>query len=183
LTPDQIQELVNHALAEAPHEACGLIAGTLSPVDNVGSAHLILPLPNAASTPQTQYEAAPDALLRAYQRIDAEKLALIGVYHSHPTSPPIPSTDDIRQAARNTPHAAHLIISLKDSRAALKAWHIQPDSVQAIDLLTGSQPTQQEAPLSNVQKYAIIIAAGLAVLILWWISFSLLPPAPPIPTS
>lgn len=181
LTQQQVQAIVNHALSEAPHEACGLLAGTCS--DDSGRARLILPLPNQAESPRTQYSVPPGALLEAYQTIDAQGLSFLGGYHSHPGSPPIPSPDDVREAERNSPGAVHLIISLKDSRPALKAWQITPGSVQPVELLIGVQPAPPNVPLSNLQKYAIIIVAVLAVLVLWWISFSLLPPAPPIPTS
>lgn len=175
-----VEQLIAHAEADAPHEACGFILG-----DAAGNAQELLPLPNAADSPCTQFLVPPDALLAAYQYIEASQWQLISVYHSHPASPPIPSPDDIRAAEHNLPQVAHLIISLQTHHPRLKAWHIQPDDIHPLPLHIGDVPltpdTATEPPLTHAQKYAIIIAMGVALVILWWVAFTLLPPAPVIP--
>jgi len=98
--------LVNQLLTEAQHhpevEVCGLIGRSSD------GSHCY-PVANIAEHPQTRF------LLDPKQQIDADKQmrergeALYAIYHSHPTSPPVPSASDQRLA--EYPGVLYLIIS------------------------------------------------------------------------
>ena len=176
LSIEQVNAILAHLVSEAPNEACGLIAGKGSTTSR------IIPVKNAAPNPQSHYRMDSADLLRAYKSIEAEGLDCIAVYHSHPKSEPLPSQEDIREAESNTSSLIHLIISLKPPQARLQAWHIQIGQVDEVELLIGSEESENVPKLSQMQIGSIILATLFAVLLLLAISFSLLPPAPPIPT-
>ena len=176
LSIEHVDAIVAHALSEAPNEACGLIAG------KGAKASKIIPVTNAAPNPQSHYQMDAAELLRAYKSIEAEGLDCIVVYHSHPKSEPLPSQEDIREAETNTSSLIHLIVSLKPPKARLQAWRIQIGQVDEVELLIGSEESENVPKLSQMQIGSIILATVFAVLLLLAISFSLLPPAPPIPT-
>ena len=135
-----------------------------------------------SATPETHFEMEATALLKAYKAMDAAGMELIAVYHSHPNSNPIPSQTDIREAMRNMPNAYQLIVSLKQEQAQLQVWHIHNGQVDRVELLVGNEKSRAMQPLSRAQIIAILLATFFAVGLLLLISFSLLPPAPPLPT-
>lgn len=173
--PYQIaRQIADHAQAGYPNEVCGLLAGNR---DRISSA---IPITNIAGTPQTHYEINPSDQIKALKQIDKDGLEWLGIYHSHPKSPPIPSPTDIADSTDST--LKHIIVSLKDSKPKLKAWQIYETSVIPIDLIFDTQSAVNDAhePLSNSQKTAIILTSILCVILMLMISFTLLPPAPTI---
>jgi proteasome lid subunit RPN8/RPN11 len=176
LTHEQVQTIVNYARAGAPQEVCGLIGG------QVGIAQQIFPIPNRSATPETHFEMEAKSLLKAYKAMDAVGMELIAVYHSHPNSNPIPSQTDIREVMRNMPNAYQLIVSLKQEQAQIQVWHIHDGQVDRVELLVGNEKSRAMQPLSRAQIIAILLATFFALGLLLLISFSLLPPAPPLPT-
>jgi [CysO sulfur-carrier protein]-S-L-cysteine hydrolase len=177
LSIEQVDAIVAHALTDAPKEACGLIAGKAE------KATSLFPIKNAAANSQSHYQMDATELLRAYKSIEADGLDCIAIYHSHPKSEPLPSQEDVHAAELNTPNTIHLIVSLKPPKARLQAWRIQPArQADKVELLIGTEPSQNVPKLSQLQVWSIILATVFAVLLLLAISFSLLPPAPPIPS-
>lgn len=176
LTQEQVQTIVNHARAGAPQEVCGLIVGQM------GIAQHIFPIPNRSATPETHFEMEAIALLKVYKTMDTAGMELIAVYHSHPNSNPIPSQKDIREVMRNMPNTNQLIVSLKQQQAQLQVWHVHDGQVDRVELLVGNGKSRTTQPLSRAQIIAIFLATFFAVGLLLLISFSLLPPAPPLPT-
>src|SRR5258708_4490971 len=96
--------MVAQALAERPNECCGLLAGT------GGRAVSRYPLVNAAQFPAIEYLSEPRSMFAADRAIRAAGLDVVTVYHSHPTSPPVPSKKDI--ASNYSESVMNLIISL-----------------------------------------------------------------------
>ena len=97
-------QLLHLAQISPDHEVCGLIGSK-----NGFPTHCY-PIKNSAEYPQQRF------LLDAWQQISAmAKMRELGedlfaIYHSHPTSPALPSTNDLELAAY--PEALYLIISL-----------------------------------------------------------------------
>ncbi len=175
LTHDQARAVADHARRAAPQEACGLIAGV------GGRAARIIPIPNAAADPLRRYDMEPAALVRAMFDIQRERLQLIGIYHSHPHSDPVPSSVDIDRAAY--PDAAYLIVSLRAPQPQFAAWRIQRRRVERVDLCVGAAPPDADAaaPLSSAGRAAVLMAVAVAFVFLIVLSLALLPPAPPLP--
>jgi len=112
------QAMVEQAAAERPNECCGLLAGTLGGA--VVRAMRRFPLVNAAKTPATEYLSEPRSMFAADRAIRAAGLDVVAVYHSHPTSPPVPSKKDI--ASNYSDWVMNLIISLESGQPEMRAW-------------------------------------------------------------
>jgi proteasome lid subunit RPN8/RPN11 len=91
ISPTVIAEMLAHARAEAPRECCGLLIGKGESVSRSVRAK------NLDAT-ATRYLIAPDDHFAAIRAARAEGLEVIGAYHSHPSSAPIPSATDIAEA-------------------------------------------------------------------------------------
>lgn len=172
LTDPQAQAIIEHARADAPNEACGLVIGRQNRVSE------IIHIPNTAADPQHQYRMDDKALVTTLSRLEARGLELLGIYHSHPAGDPLPSPTDIRQATY--PNTPYLIVGLKNDTASLAAWKMRAGQVDAVPLHIGDTPPETPA-LSSAQKTAILLSALIAFALLIVVSLSLLPPAPLIP--
>jgi len=176
LTPEQAQTLIAHARAEAPREACGIIAGQKD------RAVEIIPIPNTAANPLHSYYMDERQLVETLSRLQARRLDLLAFYHSHPFGDPIPSRTDIEQASY--PDTPYLIVGLKGTQARLAAWSMRFGQVREVPLHIGIRPPVAESSariLSSAQKIAILLSALIAFILLIVLSLSLLPPAPLIP--
>ncbi len=111
-------DVVAHALADAPLECCGLLAGRIA--GGVGTVAARYPVRNDAAS-ATEYESNARDMLSAFRAMREGGLELLAIYHSHPTSAPVPSRRDV---ARNTygETAAHLIVSLAAPEPVARAW-------------------------------------------------------------
>ena len=112
------------ARAEYPNECCGLLAGRVE--GGVGLVARRYPLVNALASP-TEFLSESRGLLEAHKDTRRHGLEFLAVYHSHPTSAPVPSRTDL---ARNYyPDAVWLIVSLADPAAPLiRGWWLKETS-------------------------------------------------------
>lgn len=85
------QAMRRHVARRSPLEACGLLAGKGTRVE------LVLGVPNSLHSP-VRFRMEPRAQWRAFQRIEAAGLDLIGIYHSHPKGPDYLSPTDIAES-------------------------------------------------------------------------------------
>ena len=117
--------LEEHADAEAPNEACGLLAL------RDGVAERYLPCVNAAASPFRFELRAPDPSLVLDLEDDGYELA---VFHSHPTDSAKPSQTDLANIGlwENRPY---LILSRPTGELA--AWRIRVGAVEPLPLETG----------------------------------------------
>ncbi len=170
-------QIADHAEADAPIEACGLLAGESNSIKRA------IPLRNNAATPSKHFRLAPEEQLKTMKAIDEAGLDWIGIYHSHPRSAPIPSQTDI--AAALDAKLLHLIISLEHARPKLKLWRIDGNAVSPIELIFETGATDDEgSQFSTRQRVAIAVVGIASFLLLVAISLLLLPPAPelaPVP--
>ena len=120
MTRAQWQDMVDHALADAPNECCGFLRSRDGVVEEVTRA------PNERNSP-FGYEFDGATLLRVNE-LDDEGWE-VGIYHSHPRSAAEPSQTDINLA--HYPHWAYLIVSLADREAPeVRAWRIEEGRVR-----------------------------------------------------
>jgi [CysO sulfur-carrier protein]-S-L-cysteine hydrolase len=114
-------ELMAHARVELPHEACGLLAGSLAE-GRVASFH---PARNVDASP-LRYSIHPEDLVRITFAIEDAGEDLVAIFHSHTRSAAIPSATDRRAAMY--PEQFYVIATLADPDApaerALRAWRI-----------------------------------------------------------
>ncbi|HEX9739013.1 MAG TPA: M67 family metallopeptidase [Candidatus Limnocylindria bacterium] len=124
-------ELLAHAAAEAPNEACGILAGSLAD----GRATAYHPARNADASPFV-YTVHPDDLVRIVLGIEDAGQDLVAIFHSHIQSPAVPSPTDRRQA--RYPDAFYLLATLLDPDVvpmqALRAWRIRNGDATEVPL-------------------------------------------------
>lgn len=127
-------DLLAHARAEVPNEACGLLSGSLAG----GEATNFHPARNAEASP-LRYNVHPDDLVRIIFAIEDAGEDLVAIFHSHTRSPAIPSATDRREAMY--PDAFYLLASLSDPDAAperaLRAWRIHGGQSFEVPLTIG----------------------------------------------
>ena len=122
VVPDGIRrQLEEHAAAEAPNEACGLIAF------RGGIAERYLPGTNAAASP-FRFELDPESPEDFFLEDEGYELA---VFHSHPTDSARPSRTDIENVGL---WAARPYLILSRSTGELAAWRISNGSVEPLEL-------------------------------------------------
>jgi proteasome lid subunit RPN8/RPN11 len=113
--------MVEHAVAELPNEACGLLAGP------GGSFADFFPMTNADHSAVT-YRLDPREQIRVFNDIEDRGWELAGIFHSHTHTEAYPSPTDRAQAFY--PEAAYLLVSLSDrSRPVLRAFTIRDGEV------------------------------------------------------
>ncbi|HUZ84865.1 MAG TPA: M67 family metallopeptidase [Gaiellales bacterium] len=110
--------VIAHARAGVPNEACGLLAGLDGRVERFFPAESDQPSPY-------YYRIESRDQIRIMNEIDAAGLDLIGIYHSHVSSPPYPSRTDSEQAF--WPDAVYVIVSLAGGGAEIKGYRLSPD--------------------------------------------------------
>lgn len=168
-------QIVLHALDEAPREACGLIAG------RDGLAKTVISMPNVAQQPRYAYEMDHRAFVDAMFDLQRQNLSLIGIYHSHPDSPPLPSQEDLRLAYY--PEVEYLIVSLQKARPELAAWRIRDGVVDAASLQFASEvmrAQQAATPVDRELTPPILISAAFTFIMVIVVAIALLPPPPPL---
>lgn len=91
IVPLDIQdEILLDGQRRYPEEACGLLFGTFD--GRRGTIERYLSVSNHAEAPQHAFELDPAVWVRSC--FDPQ---LLGVYHTHPGTPPLPSPEDLRQ--------------------------------------------------------------------------------------
>ena len=124
-------EMVVHAFAGLPDEACGLLAGTNG--GGPARATRFFPMANADHSRVT-YRLEAKEQLQVFNRIEDEGLDLVGIFHSHTHAEAYPSETDRRQAFY--PEAHYLLVSLADrNNPELRAFTIRDGQVDEQDVV------------------------------------------------
>jgi proteasome lid subunit RPN8/RPN11 len=100
-------QIVAHARADHPDEACGVVAGP------AGSdrPERFIPMLNAARSP-TFYEFDSGDLLKLYRGMDDRDEEPVVVYHSHTATEAYPSRTDVTYASE--PNAHYVLVSTRE---------------------------------------------------------------------
>jgi len=119
-------EMVAQAQAELPNECCGLLGGCIEKTGAgpIGRVWRRFPLVNAAASP-SEYLSEPKSMFAAEKARRDEAIDFLAVYHSHPTSRPVPSAIDL--ARSYSPDVMNLIISLQSSAPEMRGWWLLTD--------------------------------------------------------
>jgi proteasome lid subunit RPN8/RPN11 len=124
------EAMIAQARAELPNECCGFLAGRIIPNSQspVGIIMQRFPLVNSADDPGRRYEAEAGSLFQAWRDSREHELDILAIYHSHPTSDPIPSRVD--QELSYWPEVVSLIISLKADDPCVRGWWVTESGFQ-----------------------------------------------------
>ncbi len=127
LIPRELYEqIIDHAVQEAPNECVGLIAS------RDGEAIEIYPARNAAASP-LRFEIDGAEQIRFHNEIEAAGLDLGAIYHSHTRTEPRPSQTDINFAA-GWPGVLWVIVGLGENEPEVRTWLIDDGRVSEVEL-------------------------------------------------
>ncbi len=124
ITAEQLEQITEHAIRDAPNECCGLIAVRDGVVTRVLEAE------NEAASP-LRFEISGKALLTLIDEIEDAGDELGAIYHSHTRSAPYPSQTDINFAA-GWPGIEWLIVGTVDSPPEVRSYLI--DGAEVTDV-------------------------------------------------
>jgi proteasome lid subunit RPN8/RPN11 len=121
------EEMVSHALEDAPDECCGMVSA------RDGEAVEVYRITNSAHSP-LRYEMDPREQLKIeFGEIYDKDLEVGVVYHSHTRSAPYPSQTDINLATH--PDAVYVIVGVKDpNQPEVKGYTIRDGEVAEVAL-------------------------------------------------
>lgn len=102
-----VDEMVAHARADHPDEACGIVAG---PAGADRPTRLVR-MTNAERSP-TFYRFDSVEQLKLYRELDARDEEVVVVYHSHTATEAYPSRTDVSYAGE--PQAHYLLVSTRE---------------------------------------------------------------------
>src|SRR5262245_26943952 len=121
--------MVAQAAAELPNECCGLLGGSKT-ADGQLQANTVHPLVNAAASP-TAYESEPRSMFQAMRALRKSCQDVVAIYHSHPSSPPVPSRHDL--ALSWGKQIVNLIISLQTAQPEVRGWWLTATDYREAD--------------------------------------------------
>ena len=126
---EHLWDIRAHAESTYPDECCGLLLGKIAQdsktlveviaTENVWSAE------TAENFQRSHYAIAPEIMLKAQKSARDRQLNIIGIYHSHPDHPAIPSECDRVYAWYEY---SYIIVSVQQGKASdLKSWSLDND--------------------------------------------------------
>lgn len=120
LQKEHLQAMIDHALADAPVECCGVLAGKDGNVASVERAR------NREGSPY-RFSIDPLEFKRLSDRLEEAGLEVLGTYHSHTGSEAVVSPTDIRMLGPLFgPPYCHFVIGVKDrDRPVARVWQIE----------------------------------------------------------
>ena len=137
---DAHREAINrHAVADHPEECCGLLLGTFGD-EGRKVVRDLLPISNAreADARHNRFLIGPMEMLRGEREARARGLDVVGIYHSHPDCPAVPSQFDLDHA---WPVYSYIIVTARAAGAGqMLSWELRDDrsgfDAEAVEALT-----------------------------------------------
>ena len=128
---EDYEKILEHAQAELPNEACGLIAGVdIAELREIQKVYLLTNIDHS----DEHFSLDPREQLNAVKDMRANHLKPLGNWHSHPASPARQSEEDKRLSYDKS--ASYMILSLEKREApVLKSFHFE-DGVSTEEELT-----------------------------------------------
>ena len=121
VSDETLDAMHEHALKDFPNECVGFFYGEGNEKTKYVAEYL--PLKNSKSGDQRRrFEIDPKDYLNAEKYAMEKNQTLLGVYHSHPLHPAIPSKYDLRRAV---PFFSYIIASVNESKVAeTTSWQL-----------------------------------------------------------
>jgi proteasome lid subunit RPN8/RPN11 len=135
--PERLREqMLAHALADAPNECCGVIGVAPDGSRRALSVHAAA---NVAASP-LRFEIDGLEVLRLIEQIESEGLQLGAIYHSHTRTAPYPSQTDINFAA-GWPGVEWVILGVADRESPqVRSYLIDGPHVSEVPMQDGEVP-------------------------------------------
>lgn len=126
--PEHIQTMQRYVAAQAPLEACGLLAGK----QDSDTVEAVLMVRNAEQSP-VRFRMDAQEQYNAFNWIEAHDFDLLGIFHSHPSGPETVSPTDIDEAAYAV---VHVIWSCTEQNWKARGFWIENRQVTKVTLQT-----------------------------------------------
>lgn len=127
LSQESLESIHAHGVATYPFEGCGLLFGRAESGLNVVDA--IFPVPNrweVEEEKRVRFRISDGDMLRAELAAAEQDLDIVGIFHSHPDSPPVASPRDLAWAA--WPGHSYLITQVSQRRPGeSRSWQLLED--------------------------------------------------------
>ncbi len=157
LSPDHLQTIRAHAQSTYPEECCGLLLGTqnqdanqtieLWQATNAWNAEAAELLGGSPSDRHHRFWIDPEELLTVHNYARDRQLDVIGVYHSHPDHPAVPSEWDRAIAWEGY---SYIIVSVEQGSAKdLLCWRLNVELQFQPEPLTLTTPHTSSPSHSN----------------------------------
>jgi proteasome lid subunit RPN8/RPN11 len=126
IIPQSVLDRIHqHGEQAYPEEGAGLLLGKINGPDHQVSEILTLDNVREAGARHTRYQLSPKDYLLGEEEADRLGLEMVGVFHSHPDHPNLPSVFD-RQWA--WPNFSYLITSVVEGNAVnSRSWRLNED--------------------------------------------------------
>ncbi|HTQ66242.1 MAG TPA: M67 family metallopeptidase [Puia sp.] len=132
--------MVEDAVKTFPDECCGFMFGVEDEDGNRIITEMLVVDNSKPGDKTRRFEISPLDYLKAEQYAEDKNWILLGIYHSHPKHPAIPSEHD-RKAAQ--PYFSYTIISVMDKDTiAIKSWRLNEEEQFDEEKLIDFQFTQ-----------------------------------------
>ncbi len=125
LTEEQHSQIQAHGEKTYPYEGAGLMLGLIE--ENGRHVHQLIFLENAKEMAEqhNRYLITAEDILQAEQQAASQGLSILGVFHSHPDHPNLPSDFDREYAI---PWYSYLITSINQGQASgSRCWRLEDD--------------------------------------------------------
>ncbi len=126
IQPAAKELLLNDAVQAFPDECCGFLFGAEDQHGNRSISKIQIVINAKEGDKRRRFVIAPLDYIRAEQYAEENNLLLLGVYHSHPNHPAIPSEHD-RVAAQ--PYFSYIIVSVLEGKIGpLRSWRLNDET-------------------------------------------------------
>ena len=129
-----LEEMITHAREALPNECCGLLAGRVA--NEIGIATVRFAIVNDLASPTAYHTNAAD-LFAAFRTMRAAGTEVLAVYHSHPSSAPIPSRRDVEENTYGET-VVHLIVGWARVKPEVRGWWLMQNEFREAAFVLGA---------------------------------------------
>jgi proteasome lid subunit RPN8/RPN11 len=124
LADELAAQIAREGEAVYPDECCGILLGLLDDHDELRAVTKLLPQTNRRESREKfhRFRIEAEDFLLAEQTARRERLEVLGIYHSHPDHPAVPSENDREHAL---PFYSYFIVSIEAGKATTQhSWRL-----------------------------------------------------------
>ncbi|MCX8203630.1 MAG: M67 family metallopeptidase [Nitrososphaeria archaeon] len=116
-----VEEMRSHLASVYPEEGCGLLVGRV--VNGVREVERLVPMRNVYNgSRRNRYSIDPLEYVKVEREAAERGEVVLGVYHSHPDYPAVPSSHDLEHAV---PEFTYVIVSISGRDVkGISAWRL-----------------------------------------------------------
>ena len=140
ISATQLKIIYSHAEAIYPEECCGILIGILKR-DRTKSVVEVIPTINdwqgsadeVSRTKHSRYIIPAQAIFQAQKRAESLQLEIVGFFHSHPDTSPIPSECDRERAWEI--YSYPIISVIQGKVQSIASWVLDDDRIFQSELI------------------------------------------------